>query len=298
MKLKYTAAWVGLTAAAMITATACGSDDADPAAEASEKAVTETAGKPTDEAADKAGSKTDMIMAALSRATDRTEELGSAEVRTTTELGTGEPISMDGTYSWGDGYALDVEMDAKAAQMQELTDSPTVRTLFVDGAYYYDIDPQPAGPLEGKEWMKIDGSAVFGESGAAAMSGGGGGSPADSMKGLKYASDVEDLGKETVNGKPTTHYRAVLDQEDMGKFKEALSGADSLLNSAAGSGSITMDIWVGDKDLPVRLKQEFGTMKVTMDFDKFGAAKKIVAPPAEQTGDLTEEVKDAGAQQG
>ncbi|MFB6552973.1 hypothetical protein [Streptomyces sp. NPDC056405] len=286
MKLTYTAAWVGLTAAAMVAATACGSEGAKTAAESADKA------------ADKAVSKADTIMAALSRATDRTEELGSAEVRTTTDLGTGEPISMDGTYSWGDGYALDVEMDAEAAQMQELTDSPTVRTLFVDGAYYYDIDPQPAGPLAGKEWMKIDGSAVFGESGAAAMSGGGGGaSPADSMKGLKYASDVDDLGKETVNGKSTTHYRAVLDQEDMGKFKEAFSGADSMLNST-GSDSITMDIWVGDKDLPVRLKQEFGAMEVTMDFDKFGATKEIVAPPAGQTGDLTEEVKNSGVQQG
>ncbi|MFJ8144729.1 hypothetical protein ACIQ6R_06590 [Streptomyces sp. NPDC096048] len=282
MKLTYTAAWVGLTAAAMVAATACGSEGAKTAAETADKAV----------------DKADTIMAALSRATDRTEELGSAEVRTTTDLGTGEPISMDGTYSWGDGYALDVEMDAEAAQMQELTDSPTVRTLFVDGAYYYDIDPQPAGPLAGKEWMKIDGSAVFGESGAAAMSGGGGGaSPADSMKGLKYASDVDDLGKETVNGKTTTHYRAVLDQKDMGKFKEAFSGADSMLNST-GSDSITMDIWVGDKDLPVRLKQEFGAMTVTMDFDKFGATKEIVAPPAGQTGDLTEEVKNSGAQQG
>ncbi|MFB7090295.1 hypothetical protein [Streptomyces sp. NPDC056296] len=287
MKLTYTAAWVGLTAAAMVAATACGSEGAKTAAESADKA------------ADKAVSKADTIMAALSRATDRTEELGSAEVRTTTDLGTGEPISMDGTYSWGDGYALDVEMDAEAAQMQELTDSPTVRTLFVDGAYYYDIDPQPAGPLAGKEWMKIDGSAVFGESGAAAMSGGGGGaSPADSMKGLKYASDVEDLGKETVNGKSTTHYRAVLDQEDMGKFKEAFSGADSMLDSATGGSSITMDIWVGDKDLPVRLKQEFGAMEVTMDFDKFGATKEIVAPPAGQTGDLTEEVKNSGVQQG
>lgn len=286
MKVKYTAAWVGLTAAAMVAATACGSEGAKSAAEGAEKA------------ADTAVSKADTIMAALSRATDRTEELGSAEVRTTTDLGTGEPIAMDGTYSWGDGYALDVEMDTEAVQMQDLTDSPTVRTLFVDGAYYYDIDPQPAGPLAGKEWMKIDGSAIFGESGAAAFSGAGGGaSPADSMKGLKYASDVEDLGSETVNGKPTTHYRAVLDGEDMGKFKDAFSGADSMLNST-GSDSITMDIWVGEKDLPVRLTQEFGAMTVTMDFDKFGATKEIVAPPAQEVGDLTEEVKDSGAMVG
>ncbi|MGC9376313.1 hypothetical protein [Streptomyces sp. MH13] len=290
MKLKYTAAWVGLTAAATVAATACGADGAETAAETADKAV--------ERAADSAADKADTIMAALSRATDRTEELGSAEVRTTTDLGTGDPIAMDGTYSWGDGYALDVEMDTEAVRMQDLTDSPTVRTLFVDGAYYYDIDPQPAGPLAGKEWIRIDGSAVFGESGAAAMSRGGGGSPVDSLKGLKYASDVEDLGAETVNGKSTTHYRAVLDQGDLGTFKEALRGADSLLNSTAGGGSITMDIWVDAKDLPVRLQQDFGTMEVTMDFDKFGATKEIVAPPAGQTGDLTEEVKDAGTQQG
>ncbi|MBD0418030.1 hypothetical protein AB0L35_00220 [Streptomyces sp. NPDC052309] len=277
MKLRYTAAWVGFTAAAMAVTSACGSEGARTAAEAVDKA--------------------DTIMAALARATDRTEEVGSAEVRTMTDLGTGEPIAMDGTYSWGDGYALDVEMDTKAAQLQELTDSPTVRTLFVDGAYYYDIDPQPSGPLAGKEWMKIDGSAVFGESGAAAFSGGGGASPADSLKGLKYASDVEDLGKETVNGKPATHYRAVLDEKDMGRFKDALDSADSMLGSA-GADSVTMDIWVGPKDLPVRLKQEFGAMTVTMDFDRFGATKEIVAPPAAQTGDLTEEVKAVGGQQG
>ncbi|MDG9690611.1 hypothetical protein QC281_10870 [Streptomyces sp. DH17] len=292
MRLRYGAAWVGLTAAAMVAATACGSESAGSATESADK-VAESAGK----AADTAVSKADTIMAALSRATDRTEELGSAEVRTTTDLGTGEPIAMDGTYSWGDGYALDVEMDTEAVQMQDLTDSPTVRTLFVDGAYYYDIDPQPDGPLEGKEWIKIDGSVVFGESGAAAFSGGGGASPADSMKGLKYASDVEDLGAENVNGKPTTHYRAVLDEKDLGKFKEAFSGADSMLGSTGGD-SITMDIWVGEKDLPVRLEQEFGAMKVTMDFDRFGATEKIVAPPAQEVADLSEEAKTSGATAG
>lgn len=39
MKLKYTAAWVGLTAAAMVAATACGSDGAKTAAGTADKAV-------------------------------------------------------------------------------------------------------------------------------------------------------------------------------------------------------------------------------------------------------------------
>lgn len=267
----------GVTAAALAATAGCGADATKKTAEAVSHA--------------------DTIFAALGRATDRTEALGSAEVRMTTEVGTGSPIAMEGTYSWGDGYAYDVEMDTEAAQMQTLTDDPTIRCLLVDGAYYYDTDPQPSGPLKGKEWMKVDASAMFGEQGAKALSGSGGGSPAASMRSLKYANDVEDLGKETVNGQSATHYRAVLDEAQLDKFKHAYGDESSAFNSITGGGSMTMDIWVGAKDLPVRLEQRIGTMTVTMDFDKFGATAEIEAPPAARTGDLTEAVKDAYAQQ-
>ncbi|MET7732354.1 hypothetical protein ABZT02_13405 [Streptomyces sp. NPDC005402] len=277
MKLKYTAAWVGFTAAAMVAVTACGSEGVKQAADVVDKS--------------------DAIMAALTRATDRTEQLGSAEVRMTTDVGTGTPIAMDGTYSWGDGYAYDVEMDTKAAQMQSLTSDPSIRVLFVDGAYYYDVDPQPAGPLKGKEWMKIDGSAVFGESGAQALSGSNG-SPSASMKGLKYANDVENLGKATVDGKSTTHYRAVIDQQHMGKFNKAYGDKSGLVGKiTGGASSITMDVWVGAGDLPVRMTQEIGAMKVTMDFEKFGKTAVVKAPPASETGDLTDEIKAATGKQ-
>lgn len=276
MKLRHTAAWVGLTVVALAGTSACGSDSVKQAAEAVDQ--------------------TDAIMAALGRATDRTEQVGSAEVKMSTDIGTGTPVSMDGTYSWGDGYAFDVEMDTKAAQMETLTTDPSIRMLFVDGAYYYDVDAQRSGPLKGKEWMKIDGSAIFGEAGAQAFSGSNG-SPSASMKGLKYAKDVEDLGKETVNGKSTTHYRAVITKDQMGKFADAL-GDDSLMNSATGSvTSITMEVWVGSDDLPVRLKQEMGAMKVTMDFEKFGKTAEVKAPPASETADMTEAIKDSQAQQ-
>ncbi|MER7563485.1 hypothetical protein ABTZ93_11010 [Streptomyces sp. NPDC097941] len=273
MKFEHTAAWVGFTAAAMVAVTACGSQGVKQAADVVDKS--------------------DAIMAALARATDRTEQLGSAEVRMTTDIGTGTPIAMDGTYSWGDGYAYDIEMDTKAAQMQTLTADPSIRVLFVDGAYYYDVDPQPAGPLKGKEWMKIDGSAVFGESGAKALSGSNG-SPSASMKGLKYADDVENLGKETVDGKSTTHYRAEIDQKKLGRLKDAYGDQDGLLGKATGgSTSMTMEVWVGAGDLPVRLKQRTGTMTVTMDFEKFGRTAVVKAPPAAETGDLTEVLKNA-----
>ncbi|OPG03004.1 hypothetical protein B1R27_30255 [Streptomyces sp. GKU 895] len=275
MKVKHTAAWVGFTAAALVATSACGADSVRQAADAVDK--------------------TDAIMAALARATDRTEQLGSAQVKVSTDLGTGTPIAMDGTYSWGDGMAYDVHMDTAAAQMQAVQDDSKIHCLLVDGAYYYDVDPQASGPLKGKEWMKVDASAVFGESGAGAMDTGA--NPTASLKGLKYASDVEDLGAQTVNGQKATHYRAVIDQEHMGRFKEAYTGDGSLLNQMTGGAStITMDVWLGEKDLPVRLVQAMGKMTVTMDFEKFGATATVKAPPAAETADMTEALKEAQGQ--
>src|SRR3954467_10993733 len=272
MKLGRSAALVACTAAALLATSACGAEGA------------KTAAKTVDDAA--------KAMAALARATDRTENLGSAEVKMSTDMGNGTgPVSMNGTYSWGDGFAFDVEMEPKAVQMQTRTDSPTVRMLFVDGAYYYDIDPQPAGPLKGKEWMKIDSSALFGEKGAAAFSGStGNASPTASMKALKYANDVDDLGRQTVDGQSTTHYRAGVDQAHMGKFKDAYGNKGSLLTSMTGDiGSMSMDIWVNGKDLPVRMKQVLGKVTVTTDFEKFGATAPVKAPPAAQTGDISKQ---------
>ncbi|MFD5652805.1 hypothetical protein [Streptomyces sp. NPDC127039] len=290
MKLKYGAAWVGLTAAAMVAATACGSDDAKTETTATETAATaETTAAGT---GDQAGEKGTAVMSALTRATDRTEELGSAEVRTTTELSAtgGEPISMDGTYSWGDGAAMDVEMDTAAAQMSALQDDPTTRVIMVDGAYYYDVDPQPSGPIAGKEWMRVDVAAVTGEAGADNMA-----ANADPTATLRYmtaSTEVEDLGEETVLGKKTTHYRGSVGAEHIEKSK--LTEAEKKAAVAAleaNGGELTCDIWVDGKDLPVRISQTGAGMTVNMDFVKFGATEKITAPPAAQTGDLTEQVR-------
>ncbi|MFD5633947.1 hypothetical protein ACFWJM_07365 [Streptomyces sp. NPDC127077] len=272
--------WAGVAAAALAGTAGCGAETTRKAAEAVSHA--------------------DTIMAALGRATDRTESLGSAEVKMTTTMKGGAPIAMEGTYSWGDGFAYDVEMDTRAAKMEALTHAPRIRALLVDGAYYYDTEPQPSGPLKGKEWMKVDVSAIFGDKGAQALSGSSNsGSPAAAMRGLKYASNAEDLGKETIGGKSTTHYRAVIDKNHMGKAKDALaSGDDTVFNSlTGGTDSITMDIWVGAEDLPVRLKETIGNATITMDFEKFGATADVKAPPAAQTGDVTELMKKAAARQ-
>ncbi|WP_217169864.1 hypothetical protein [Streptomyces sp. AC512_CC834] len=289
MKLTYTAAWVGLTAAAMVAATACGSDGG--AKTATEKA--DKTDKTVDRPADRPADKSETVTAALTRATDRTEELGSAEVRTTTELAAtgGEPISMDGTYSWGDGAAMDVEMDTAAAQMGALQDDPTTRVIMVEGAYYYDVDPQPSGPIAGKEWMRVDVAAVTGEAGADNMAANA--DPTASLRYMTASTEVEDLGEETVLGKETTHYRGSVGAEHIEKSKLTKAEKKAAIAALeANGGKLTCDIWVDGKDLPVRISQTGAGMTVNMDFVKFGATEEITAPPAAQTGDLTEQVRE------
>jgi hypothetical protein len=280
MRLRYTAAWVGVTAAALMATSACGTEGAKSAVRAADSA--------------------DKIMAALTRATDRTENVGSAQVKVVTETPTTGPIAMDGTFSWGHGYAFDVLMDTKTVNMQQLHAAAKTRAMFVDGAYYYDIDPQRTGPLKGKEWMEIQTSALFGDKGAQELQGATsrGSSPVDAMKGLKYSNNVDDLGTETVDGQSATHYRAVVDKNGMAKYKDAYANQNNLFGSmSGGSDSVTMDVWVGARDLPVRLKEQFGSLTVTMDFEKFGGTAAIKAPPASQTGDITEEIKRRRAAQ-
>ena len=278
MKLRQAAARAGVTAAALVATTACGAETVKRAAETVDRS--------------------DAILGALALATDRTEDLGSAEVEVTVETGTGDPAAMEGTYSWGDGYAYDVVMDAGAAQMGELTDEPTVHALFVDGAYYYNVDPLTSGPYKGKEWLKVDASVFFGDRGSQAFSGSAA-SPAASMRSLRYAKSVEELGEERVEGRDTTHYRAVLGAEQLGRFKDTYAGEGSVVDSmTGGDGTVTMDVWVGGDDLPVRLKQEMGAMTITMDFEKFGATAEVEAPPAGQTADVTEALRENYEQPG
>ncbi|MDX2707931.1 hypothetical protein PV350_34540 [Streptomyces sp. PA03-6a] len=251
-------------------------------------ALTATAGcSAARDTADAVGT-TDSIARILARVSSHTEKTGSAEVDMSTYLGQGSPITMKGTYSWGKGVAYDVMMDTSAAQMQPLQDDPQLRALMVDGAYYYNVDPQPAGLLKGKHWLRVDVSAVLGKEGAAAVAKGG--DPTAGLRYIELTEDVEDLGEQTIRGRGARHYRATLDKSRLGKLGKSLSPSEekSIFNSATGPvDEITIDVWVDGKDLPVRMVQVMGKAKVTIDFLKFGGTKAVTAPPASDTADFS-----------
>ncbi|WP_328326651.1 MULTISPECIES: hypothetical protein [unclassified Streptomyces] len=239
-------------------------------------------------------------LAALQRATDSTKKYGSADVDMATSVAGAAPTRMAGTYSWGNGLSFDVSMDAKAAGMTKLVSRQNVNMLLVNGAYYYNVDPQPSGPLKGKHWMKVDASAVLGEQASSAMNNSSA-DPTQGLQSLKYARNAKEIGKETVLGREATHYHATVSKDDLGAAGSALGSKDKkqLLQQFTGTvDAITFDVWVDSNDMPVRMKEDIGAMNVSIDFKKFGPAKALRAPAAADTADLTDAIKRQTGQTG
>ncbi|MFG3283919.1 hypothetical protein [Streptomyces sp. NPDC048111] len=278
-----TGVWAVGAVAVVVAVTGCsaGSHAVDTGRKAADKAAG---------AADKANS---MVLAALTRAGDRSQKAGSAEVSVTTQLANQPaPTTMAGTYTWGNGLAFDVEADAKSMNMQQLVSDGTVTMRYVKGAYYYGVDAQPSGPLENKHWMKVEASAILGEQGESAVAGSG--DPTAGLRSLRYAKNVAQIGQETVLGRSTTHYKAVVSKADLGAAGKALSGDDgnSLMKQFTGGvDQLTFEVWVDKNDLPVRVNEQFGGATVSMDFKRFGATKPVVVPTASDTADMTEAFK-------
>lgn len=242
----------------------------------------------------KAVDSAETLVAALTKASDEASKAGSADIRMSVTMpGTGgKPTQVSGVYSWGNGLAMEGEMSAKDLQMEELVADGTITYRMVGGAYYYGIDPAPSGPFKGKSWLKVEASAILGEKGAAGLNAGNN-DPTAGLKSLKWASNVTKVGIEDVNGKSAVHYRANIPLDKLGEAKSAFG--------AMGGGSATelvSDIWVDDKGMPARLNQTFGEVAVNVDFVSFGVAKEISAPPAADTADMTELIKNGGAGQG
>lgn len=244
----------------------------------------------------KAVDSAESLVATLTKASDEASKAGSADVRMSVTMPAtgGKPVQMNGVYSWGDGLAMEAEVPAKDLEMENLVADAdgTVTYRLVQGAYYYGIDPAPSGPFKGKSWLKVEASAVLGEAGAAGMIAGNN-DPTAGLKSLKWAGNVTKVGQEDVNGKSSVHYRATIPQDKLGDSK-------AVFGSVAGAAAteLVSDIWVDDKGMPSRLNQTYGDISVNVDFLSFGIAKDIAVPPATDTADLTEFVKNGGGTQG
>ncbi|GAA4234052.1 lipoprotein [Actinomadura meridiana] len=124
--------------------------------------------------------------------------------------------------------------------------------------------------------------------------------PVQNTKMLTASKDVREVGKETVDGVETTHYTGTYRMEDaIAKLPADQQEALRKSYADAGMDSMSFDLWVDGKQLPRKLAMKSqqatsGTMNITMTYRDYGKPVEVTAPPASQTTDFAEMMKNFG----
>lgn len=130
--------------------------------------------------------------------------------------------------------------------------------------------------------------------------------PAAQSTFLAGARDVKRVGTETVDGEKTVHYAGTATVDELAKTidkKQDVGGErkkslDAL--KAMGLTKLDMDIWVGDGDRTKQFRMRGDTDKGPLDtkvtFLEYNEPVTIDVPPAKDTYDLAQMMKDARAQ--
>ena len=169
----------------------------------------------------------------------------------------------------------------------------------------------------GKAWLRVDLNALARQtlgSPLSSLTPGGTSDPGDLLGYLQGLSDsgLTEVGSDTIDGAPTTHYRGVIDlNRAADKLPAAAAAALRQMISRLGTGRQPVDVWVDDQGRARQLRMDLGlpanafagtagrgstprpggaggagaTMTITVAFSGFGEPVSIVAPPPDQVAD-------------
>jgi hypothetical protein len=157
---------------------------------------------------------------------------------------------------------------------------------------------------DGKSWMKLDMSSLGAEEGigSSALGGQAKKNPADQSTFLTGSKDVKKVGTETVDGVETTHYKGTV---TMMELRESLQDEDDATLErrfdqfmGLGVDKLTMDMWIDEDDhtrqFRMRGDADKGPLDMTITFLDINKPVTIKAPPAKDTMDIEEALKEYG----
>jgi hypothetical protein len=182
-----------------------------------------------------------------------------------------------------------------------------VEIRLVDKAMYINGGAEAAKEMDGKSWIKLDMSALGADSELNTGDLGAGQAdqnPASEATFLTGSKDVKKVGTETVDGVKTTHYKGTVTVDDL---EASLRGEDKAVRERRqksidqyekmGVDSFTMDAWIDGDDHTKRFRMrgdaDKGALDMTITFLDFNKPVTVTAPPAEDTADLAEMMKEA-----
>ncbi|WP_241266947.1 DUF1396 domain-containing protein [Streptomyces scabichelini] len=237
--------------------------------------------------------------AAVAKAAKNTEDITSLRYRMTGKVPVEGRVEAEASMSLKPSVAMSMKMNA----LDQGADGK-VEIRLVDKAMYLG-GGAVAKEMDGKNWMKLDLSGAAGN----ALGSGGMGSqanknPAQESTFLTGSKDVKKVGTEKVDGVETTHYKGTV---TLDQFREALKDEDKATREKReksldqyeqlGVDKLTMDMWIDGEDhtkqFRMRGDADKGALDMTITFLDFNEPVKVEAPPAKDTMDLADMMKDA-----
>ncbi|MFC7814792.1 MULTISPECIES: LppX_LprAFG lipoprotein [unclassified Streptomyces] len=251
---------------------------------------------------DEAGESPEMTpAAAVAEAAKKTEEIDSFSYRMTGQAPEEGRVEAEAQMRIEPTLAMSMKMTA----LDQGADAKA-EIRIVDKAMYIGGGAAAAKEMDGKSWMKFDLAAMgagdeLNQLGGASQADK---NPATESTFLTGAKDVEKVGTETVDGVETTHYKGTVALADLEK---SLADEDKATQEKRqksieqyekmGIDKLTMDMWVdGDdqtKQFRMRGDADKGPLDMTITFLGINEPVKVTAPPAKDTVDLAEMMKEA-----
>lgn len=187
--------------------------------------------------------------------------------------------------------------------------------IWADDAIYTDLRTGMGAQIDGygdKKWAKIDLKAAAAEAGGKAAQQMAAGlqdmqqDPSQQLAMLLNSRDIKDLGPAEVDGRKVRHYRGSLTVQEAIKGRktvELLTPAEreKLVANMGKTGikGYDYDVWVDGDQYPVKMDSQIktpqGTMRVTSTYSDYGTTASVKAPPAGETADLIQMLKDLAA---
>ena len=138
---------------------------------------------------------------------------------------------------------------------------------------------------EGKKWIELDLSSAAKGAGFSASAADG---PKEGLKILERVEDAKEIGKEDIDGVPTTHY------------KGTLPTPEEVFGVKVEYSTLHVDVWIDGQGRVRRMQTAVSgsvnevegsetNTELTIDYVEFGRVPKIEPPPADEVFNATSE---------
>lgn len=197
------------------------------------------------------------------------------------------------------------------ASGRSVTDPMVTESIVAPNVMYMNLGPDAAAK-NGKPWVKLDAAemAKLDKTGAvqqyqkmAEQGSEGQQDPAAQLALLQKSGDIREIGKETVNGVPATHYAGKVDLKvlqannaaSMGLKEKDFEQLTKTFNQF-GVKTADIDLWIGDDQLPVKqttaitvkAQGQSADVSTSIDYVKWNVDVDVTPPPADQTVSIAE----------